>query len=398
MLTDAAIRALKPRQTLYRVADINGLALEITPRGAKHWRFRYRWAGSAQMISLGSYPVITLAMARDRLLEARRLLANGLDPAQAKRKARHAAVEEEHGRFPLFAHAWMAVREDEVKPRTYDKINAIVTKDLIPALRHTNIATLTTPEAMRALAPIIKRAPHMAIKALGYLNDMVDHAIKTGIREDGRTLSLRGAVKLPRATPVPAATDPDSLRNVLLAIDAYPNDVVRGALTLTALTALRPSNIVEARWSQIDLAKQVWIIPGERMKVGEEHSLPLPKQAVALLKKAAEWRDGSDWVFPAQSRRGIPHISRDSLSKALRESGLRGEHVPHGFRASLRTMAREAFEIDIDVLEAQLAHSRGNATERAYNRAKHLKKRVEVMQRWADYLDELRQSAPGESD
>src|SRR5690606_35567805 len=105
----------------------------------------------------------------------------------------------------------MALRKDTVKPRTYDKISAIVTKDLVPALRHANIATLTTPEAMRALTPIIKRAPHMAIKALGYLNDMVDHAIKTGVREDGRTLSLRGAVNLPKSTPVPAAEDPKEL-------------------------------------------------------------------------------------------------------------------------------------------------------------------------------------------
>lgn len=389
MLTDAAIRALKPRPTLYRVADRDGLCLEVTPRGAKHWRYRYRWAGKARMISLGTYPVITLGMARDRHLEARRQVANGIDPVQARRATELATVEAEHGRFPAFAATWLTERAKAVKPRTLDKMTAIVEKDLIPALRHTHIASLTTPEAMRALEPIIERAPHMAIKAVGYLNDMIDQAIKDGVREDGKTLSLRGAVKLPRSTPVPAAEDPDELKRVIHAIAQYPNQIVRVALHLTALTALRPSNVVQARWGQINLQKSIWEIPGQLMKTGEDHSLPLPRQAIALLKDARAWGGRDGWVFPALSRRTTPHLHRDTLSKALRESGLRGRHVPHGFRASLRTLAREEFDVDIDVLEAQLAHSRGNATQRAYNRTKHLRQRAQVMQRWADYLDQL---------
>ncbi|TDK26254.1 DUF4102 domain-containing protein [Luteimonas aestuarii] len=393
MLTDAAIRALKPKSTLYRVADRDGLCLEVTTRGAKHWRYRYRWAGKGRMISLGSYPVITLGMARDRLLDARRQLATGTDPAQAKRKATRATAEAEHGRFPTFAGAWLEEQKKNVKPRTFDKMTAIVGRDLIPALRQANIATLTTPEAMRALGPIKKRAPHMAIKAVGYLNDMVDYAIKQGVREDGRTLSLKGAVKLPKAISVPSAQTPDALRGVLVTIDRYPNEIVRTALQLIALTVLRPSNIAEARWEHIDTENAVWKIPGEFMKTGEDHLVPLPTQALDLLNKAREWSRKDGWVFPALSRRGTPHLHRDTLSKALRDSGLKGQHVPHGFRASLRTLAREEFGIDIDVLEAQLAHSRGNATEQAYNRAKHLKSRAVVMQRWADWLDQLRRSA-----
>lgn len=390
MLTDAKIRALKPRPKLYRVADSAGLCLEITPKGAKHWRYRYRWAGKARMIGMGSYPVVTLAKARELHLEARRQLANGQDPAQLKRDAKHALIEQEKGRFPVFAAAWMEDRRSKVRPRTFDKIEAIVTDDLIPALRHSNIATITTPEAMRALAPLIERAPHMAIKAVGYLNGMIDQAIKAGIRPDGRTLSLRGAVRLPRSKSVAAAIDEDGLKRVLTAIDAYENRIVRAALQLAALMALRPLNIVQARWDQIDRKKSVWTIPAEHMKTGEDHSLPLPKQARAILDRALEWADRSGYVFPTQARRTTQHLHRDTLSKALRDSGLRGEHVPHGFRASFRTIAREEFGVDVDVLEAQLAHSPGNATQRAYNRSKHLRERAEVMQRWADYLDRLR--------
>ena len=207
MLTELAIRALKPRQTLYRVADANGLALEVTPRGAKHWRFRYRRAGKHQMVSLGTYPVVTLAQARERHLEARRQIANGLDPAQVKREAKKTVISREQGRFQTFALEWLEAKADDMAPRTYEKAESIIRQDLIPALRHANIASLTTPEAMAALDKISGRAPHMALKAAGYLTKMIDHAIKTGLREDGKILSLRGAVKLPKAKSVPAATE-----------------------------------------------------------------------------------------------------------------------------------------------------------------------------------------------
>lgn len=394
MLTELAIRALKPRPTLYRVADANGLALEVTPAGAKHWRYRYRWAGKAQMISLGTYPVTTLAMARQRHLDARRQLSNGQNPAQEKRAARRDAITLEKGRFPTFALEWLEKRSDDMAPRTYAKAEAIIRQDLIPSLRHANIASLTTPEAMAALEKIAGRAPHMAVKAMGYLTKMVDKAIKDGLREDGKILSLRGAVKLPPATSVPAATDPDSLRRVLLAIDAHPSPVVREALKLTAYTAQRPSNVVQARWEQFE--GQVWTIPGELMKTRKPHQLPLPTQAMEILANAQDWAGNSEWVFPAQARRGTPHLHRDTLSKALRDAGLAGVHVPHGFRAAMRTLMAEEHDADDEILEAQLAHTKGTKTDQAYNRAKFMKRRAVAMQEWADYLHTLR--AIGTSD
>lgn len=391
-LSDLRIRSLKPRPKLYRVADRDGLALEVTPSGTKHWRYRFRWAGRATMISLGPYPAIGLAQARQKALEARAQLSTGIDPRGSRRRAAELQAASEAMQFEAVANAWRAEKHDGLAPKTIAKIDALLDGDLIPLLGATEIGTLGTPEAAAAIEKIAVRAPHMAQKAKSYLNQIIDFAIRKGLREDGRKLTLKGTVRLPKASSVPAAVEEDALKVVMKVVSSYPDQMVRSALRLAAYTALRPSNVVTARWAVIDLERGIWKIPGSEMKTGIEHEVPLPRQAIELLRNAMTWRRGGskkEWVFPAMSERDSPHMCRDTLSKALRDSGLRGKHVPHGFRASFRTRAREEFDVDIDALEAQLAHSVGDATQRAYNRDKLLKKRIEIMQQWADYLDAL---------
>ncbi|MGX5672430.1 tyrosine-type recombinase/integrase [Thermomonas fusca] len=391
-LSDLRIRSLKPRPKLYRVADRDGLALEITPSGTKHWRYRFRWAGRATMISLGPYPAIGLAQARQKALEARGQLSTGIDPRGSRRRAAELQAAAEAMQFETVANAWRVEKHEGLAPKTVAKIDALLDGDLIPLLGNTEIGTLGTPQAAAAIEKIAGRAPHMAQKAKSYLNQIIDFAIRKGLREDGRKLTLKGTVRLPKASSVPAAVDEDALKIVMQVVSSYPDQKVRSALRLAAYTALRPSNVVTARWAAIDLERGIWKIPGSEMKTGIDHEVPLPRQAIELLRYALTWRRGGskkDWVFPAISERDSPHMCRDTLSKALRDSGLRGKHVPHGFRASFRTRAREEFDVDIDALEAQLAHSVGDATQKAYNRGKLLKKRIEIMQQWADYLDAL---------
>lgn len=344
------------------------------------------------MISLGPYPAIGLAQARQRTQEARGQLSTGIDPRGSRRRAAELRAATEAMQFETVANAWRAEKHDGLAPKTVAKIDALLDGDLIPLLGATEIGTLGTPQAAAAIEKIASRAPHMAQKAKSYLNQIIDFAIRKGLREDGRKLTLKGTVRLPKASSVPAAVEEDALRQVMTTVSHYPDHLTRTALQLTAYTALRPSNVVSARWSAIDLERGVWKIPASEMKTGIDHDVPLPKQAIALLQDAMTWRRGgskSDWVFPALSERKNPHLSRDTLSKALRTSGLQGLHVPHGFRASLRTMARDVLDADIDALEAQLAHSVGDATQKAYNRAKLLRKRAGIMQQWADYLEQL---------
>ncbi len=393
-LTETQIRALKPREKLYRVADGHGLTLEVTPNGSKLWRYRYSWAGKEQMLALGAYPLTGLRAARERHQELRRQLADGVAPSRARIKPVELQRAQNGALFKKVAMDWLDERRKDASPKTLQKMETILNGDLIPRLGTESIATLPTPLVVEALKAIQARAPHMAQKAMTYMHQIVLHAIQKGLREDGKTLSLRGVIKLPEATSVPAATDDEALGQVMLSIYEYPDPMVKAALEMTAYTALRPGNVVSLRWQMLDEAETVLHIPGKEMKTGKDHFVPLPRQAQEILREARSWPPRKrNYIFPPVAQRTTPHLHRDTLSKALRDSGLRGKHVPHGFRASLRTRAREKFNVDIDLLEAQLAHSKGDATKRAYDRTVFLQERQRVMQDWADFLDEITTSA-----
>lgn len=389
VLTEVQIKALKPRDNLYRVADSAGLCLEITPNGTKLWRYRYRFAGRAKMLALGRWGEVGLQEARDRLREARKLLANGSDPGAVRQAAKAASIQAEDAKFPTVAAAWLAHQEKRVGGETFRKMKLVVEGDLIPALRRHSIATLATKDAIRPLQEIAERAPNLAAKGRQYLHGIVRYAIQRGLREDGRLLDLRGTIDISRKTHIPAVTKPAELRPLLLAIDAYASRTTRAALLLASLTAMRPSIVASAQWAHIDLEAGEWHVPGSLMKTGHDHIVPLPRQAVALLREQRASKAGT-YVFPSPAQQKTPHLHRDALSKALRDMGFQGKHATHGFRGTLRTMARERLGVDIDVLEAQLAHAKKGDVQKAYDRTTFDDQRRKVMQTWADYLDKIR--------
>lgn len=391
VLTEVAIKALKPREALYRVADSAGLCIEITPNGTKLWRYRYRWLGRPKMLALGRWDEVTLKEARERLHAARKLLDSGVDPMDNKRERRASQREQDASRFPVVASAWLEWKKGRVKPETFRKAKMVVEGDLIPALRRNSIATLATKDVTPVLERIAERAPDLAVKARQYLQGIVTYAIQRGLREDGKLLSLRGIVSNTEKGHIPAATRPSELRAVLLAIDAYSSPITRAALLLGSMTAMRPSVIASAQWTHVDLDAAEWHVPGELMKGGNDHIVPLPRQAVELLKSIRGDKPGA-YVFPSPARQGTPHLHRDAMSKALRDMGFQGKHATHGFRGTLRTMARERLGVDLDVLEAQLAHAKKGDVQKAYDRTKFDDQRKTVMQEWADYLDSIRRN------
>lgn len=389
-LTEKQIKALKPRDKLYRVADGDGLSLEVAPAGGKRWRFRYRVDGREQMLSLGTYPETTLAEARDKLADVRRTLRSGSDPSRERKEAKRERLDAVERDFATVSDAWLAHNKPGWAPATYRKAEYVIQRYLQPALKGGDIATLATPEARRAIATVAASAPALAQKARGYLGSVVEFAIHGGLREEGRLLSLRGAVPKRDKGHIPAATTPDQVGKLLRAIDAYDSPVTRAALVVTMLTALRPGVVAGARWEEVDLKAAEWMIPPERMKTRNAHVVPLPRQAVDAIKEMQKFTADGEFVFPPLARQKTAHLHRDALSNALRRMGFQGVHATHGFRGMLRTVARERLDIPADVLEAQLAHAKKGDVQKAYDRTQFLKERKVAMQRWADYLDELR--------
>lgn len=393
MLTDAILRALKPKEKLYRKADGGGLCIEIAPLGAKPsklWRYRYRYGGRALMMGLGAYPVVTLAAARDKRVDARRLLEAGINPIDRRRNDTDALKRKVRGKFAVVAKEWLELKKKSVGSVTARKLDLIVEGDLIPALRKYYIQDLATKDCTQVLRDIAKRAPSLATKARQYLNEMVDYAIKEGLRDEGKLLSLKGVIPKYKKGHIPAITRPKDIGPLLRAIDAYNSPITRAALQLTSLTAMRPGIVASAESEHFDLKNSEWHVPGALMKTEHDHIVPLPRQAIEILKAVKAEIGETTYVFPSPAQQKTPHLHRDALSKALREMGFQGKHATHGFRGMLRTVGRERVGIDIDVLEAQLAHAKKDEIEKAYDRTKFDEERRKVMQAWADYLDERR--------
>ncbi len=394
MLTEITLKSLRPKDKIYRISDAGGLCIQVQPNGAKHWRFRYRYAGLPQMMSLGSWPVIPLALARRKRDDAKRLLFDGIDPVRHKREQAEESIRQRDGVFPTVAKAWLDFKEGGVASDTYRKMKLVVEGDLIPALRRHSVATIATKDCTKILRKIAERAPNLATKARQYLGGIIDYAIKEGLREDGKVLALDGVIPTYEKNHIPAITRPDELGPLLLSIDAYSSPTTRDALLFASWTALRPSIVASARWEHIDLDAAEWHIPGPLMKMRHDHIVSLPKQAVAMLKaRQANAHPGQPYVFPSPAKQKTPHLHRDALSKALRDMGFQGKHATHGFRSTLRTVARERLNVDIDVLEAQLAHAKKGDVQKAHDRTTFDDQRRQVMQTWADYLDQQRQKS-----
>lgn len=414
-LTELQIRKAKPKDEAYFLSDGNGLTLWISPAGRKSWRVRYRLFDGSRPApaTIGHYPEMSLADARVKAVEVQRdakqgKTTAGIRKAQQEMEAATGAVQKaeaqqlaeiEHASFRAVSGRWMAEKRVTWATETYRKARLVVDSYLIPKIGDVDMRAVETKDVRSVLVEMAKGTPQLARKARQYIASIVDHAINEGLRPDESRLRLDRILPTHRSGHMPAVTDNDSrLGSVMRAIDAYSNRVVRAALILAALTAMRSGVVASARWEEIDLGAGEWRIPGKnpdgtnRMKTGQDFNTSLPEQALVVLREMRERNMGGEYVFPPQARQNSPHLSRDALSKALRDMGFQGEHTTHGFRASLRTLGRERLGIDVDVLEAQLAHAPKDEVEAAYARVKFREKRREVMQSWADYLDELREN------
>lgn len=397
MLTDATIRTQRiPELKPVKLRDGNGLYLEVTPKGAKYWRFRFWIAGRERLMSLGVYPAVSLKQARILRDKARGLIAQGVDPAEARAQAKGkgAAKTPEAPTFEAVAREWHAKESKKWAEAHAARIMGRMVNHLFPALGSSLISELKPLGVYPLLKGIEAEGKHETAQRLRqYIEGVFTFAIATGRAERNVGMEMRKSITSCRSTVRPALTDPEAVGGLLRAIRGYDGGpVVAAALKLAPLTFTRPGELRQAEWSEFafdDPAGPVWVIPAHKTKMRKEHVVPLSPQAVEVLEDIRMVSGQGRYVFPCNRTSARP-MSDMTVNAALRRMGYdtRTTHCGHGFRAMASTMLHEA-KWPTDAVERQLAHAEPNTTRRVYDRAEHLPERRRMMDRWADYLDRL---------
>lgn len=388
----SAIRKAEKRSAIGRNFPLwDGQGLHLLNRGGRYaWRLKYtRPDGRDNRLALGMYPIVSLTEARARAEDARRQLRNGIDPGAARKALKAENRRKVTDTFERHARKWAAAKAPGWSKSTRDKIELVLRDYLIPAIGNRDVRDLGSMDIVKVLRRIHENAPSLVKKAAQATQATIRVAIQAGAREEGRLLDLNLRDNLPKVQKrhYSAATTPDDVKAVMGGIRKLTGEITRAALLVCAYTAQRPGNVAAMRWCDVDTKASEWNIPAEVMKTGQPHTVPLSRQALALIKSMRPYSGGTEYVFPPVSKQKTPHLHRDSLSKALRDAGLKGKQTPHGLRATLRTVARERLGISADVLEAQLAHAKKGEVQSAYDRTGFVQERHRLAQTWADYLD-----------
>lgn len=383
-LTDTAIRKAKPQPTAYRISDGGGLYLQVSPAGGKLWRWKYRFDGKEKLMSLGGYPDVSLSLARERHLEARKLLATGTDP-MAGRKAEKAAAENS---FQSIALAWWQHWQDGMNQRHALQVKRRMEADIFPVFGARPIAAIEAPELVAMVKAIEARgARDLAKRALETTGQVFRYAIAHGYSRRNPASEIRPGDILKSTRKVNyARVDAKELSSLLRSIEVYQGKhVTRLALKLIALTFVRTGELIGAKWSEFDLEAGRWDIPAERMKMRTPHVVPLAKQALEVLDTLHTLTGESEWLFPGDRNAKKP-MSNNTILKALERMGYKGRMTGHGFRGLASTILHER-GCPHDHIELQLAHAPRNAVSAAYNHALYLEPRARMMQDWADFLE-----------
>jgi len=392
-LTDIAIRSARPADKPQKLYDGGGLYLEVSPAGGKWWRLKYRFGGKEKRISLGVYPDVSLKDARERRDNARKLLANEVDPGENRKVQKAAKVERSANSFEVIAREWFAKNRDTWAVSHADKLITRLEKDVFPWLGGKAIAEITAPDVLSVLRRIEGRGTNeTAHRAKSNISQVMRYAIATGKAERDPCPDLRGALPPLRHVNFASITEPSKVAELLRAMDAFRGTfVVKSALLLSPLLFVRPGELRKALWADIDLDKAEWRYFVTKTKI--DHFVPLASQAVAILKDLHALTGHGDHVFPGRDPQRP--MSETAINAALRRMGYdtKTEITGHGFRAMARTILHEELHQKPEVIEHQLAHKVPDALGTAYNRTKFLKERKAMMQIWADYLDRLKAGA-----
>ena len=392
-LNDAAIRALKPTGKVFLLADADGLSIEVAASGAKLWRFRYRVGGRERKISFGRYPEVSLKEARQKRDEARAAIRDGSDPGAERKKAKLLAELSAENTFAAIADEYITTKlvGENKAAITIDKARWLVTH--LAPIASLPIVEIKPQELYATLKRLEGAGKHeTARRCRSFASRVFRYAVVTGRAETDPAAMLSGALITPKVKHHAAPIDPAKVGDVLRAIDAYTTGapITRLALQIAPHVMTRPGELRQALWEEFDLEAAIWRIPAGRMKARRPHAIPLSRQVVAYLREAQEFSGPTGFVFPAFHTTRKP-MSENTMNQAFRRMGFTGDEVTsHGLRTTASTLLNESGKWHPDAIERALAHGDSDAVRGIYNRGQYWQERIEMMQWWSDYLDQLR--------
>jgi integrase len=394
MLTVTQIRNAKAASKPLRLFDGGGLYLEVSTTGARYWRMKYRHGGKEKLLALGVFPGVSLIEARSKRDAARDVLRDGRDPSAERKADKRRAQLATEDTFQAIAREWLALQEKKMASATFAKAKTTLETLVFPWLGTMPIATITAPDLLAVLKRIEARGAHeTAHRTKARCGQVFRYAIATGRATRDPAADLRGALAPVVSRNHASITDPGRVADLLRTIENYSGQLAtRCALRLAPLLFVRPGELRHAEWTEIDFDAAEWRIPAGKMKMGEEHIVPLPTQAVAILRELEPLTGRGRYLFPGLRTASRP-MSENTVNAALRRMGYDKDTMTgHGFRAMASTRLNE-MGWKPDVIERQLAHAERNKVRAAYNRAQYMAERRTMMQAWADYLDALRTGA-----
>lgn len=395
-LTELQVKNAKATDKPVKLSDGGGLFLLVqtpNPKDSKYWRLAYRFAGKQKTLALGVYPDVGLSEARDRREAARKVLANGADPGAVKKAKKAAIVALAENSFEIVAEEWFSKFTKDFKESHTKTISARLKNDVYPWLGARPIGEISSPELLTVLRRIESRgALDTAHRVRAICGQVFRYAIATGRAERDPSADLKGALPPHKGKHLAAITDPVQIGKLMRDIEGYSGTfIVRCAFKLSPLVFLRPVELSRAEWAEIDLDKAEWRIPADKMKMKALHIIPLPTQAVAILREVHALTGRGKYVFQSVSSSN-KHMAKNTILAALRSIGYTpAQMTAHGFRHMASTLLNE-HGFNADAIERQLAH-KASGVRATYNAAEYLPERRRMMQHWADYLDGLKAGA-----
>lgn len=393
-LTAINCKSAAPSSKPYKLSDEKGLYLEITPNGSKYWRMKYRFLGKEKKLAFGVFPEVSLAEAREKRDNARKLLAQGTDPSAHKQELRHLAEVNAQNTFELLAREWHSKNIAKWTDKHGQDILVRLEKDIFTEIGHIPTRDLTAPRLLAAIQKMEKRGAHeLARRARGTCEQILAYGIGTGRADRNVAQDLRGTLEAFKRGNY-AAIDSDELPEFISKLEKnearlYPQTI--RATKLLMLTFVRTSELINATWDEFDFTKKTWNIPAERMKMRRPHLVPLSAQVIELLKQQKEETNAvnTPYVFPNQTEPRRP-MSNATILGGIKRLGYKGKMTGHGFRALAMSTIKEKLGYRHEVIDLQLAHAKKNKIDAAYDRAKFIEDRTKMMQEWANYIENLK--------